>query len=125
MIKFNGKGLPDEGPEREEAEQLYEDFMQRAAEEQLELAEEKQRAAEELELEKEKNIKKETPMDQYVKKLTASFEAMSRVMDSENFKNIKNRMSADGDSNIWVELETKDIKDVESENINTKEEEEQ
>lgn len=42
-IKFNSSGLPSDGPERAEAEQLFEDFMNRLAEEQLLLEEEERR----------------------------------------------------------------------------------
>lgn len=110
MTRFNDSGLPHDGPEREEAEQLYEDFLNRAAEE--------------LEIEKEKNIKKEEPMDIYLRKLTESFDAMGRLIDSEKYKNVKNRMSTSGSENLWVDLETKDVQEVESENINIKKEEE-
>lgn len=45
--KFNSSGLPHDGPERAEAEQLFEDFLQGMAEEHTLLEEEQRRIEEE------------------------------------------------------------------------------
>ena len=43
MARFSHQGLPPDGPERDEAEQLFEDFMNAAAEEVVLFGEKKRR----------------------------------------------------------------------------------
>jgi len=94
MAKFNHDGLPEDGPERDEAEQLYEDFLARQAEEH--------------------QLKKEEPMEKYLRGLKESFEAMGQVMDTDKYKFLKGQMSASG-GYIWTEIEKEDINNISSE----------
>jgi len=100
MAKFNHDGLPEDGPERDEAEQMYEDFLVRQAEEHQLMEEEKK--------------EKEEPMQAYLRGLKKSFEAMGQVMDTDKYKFLKGQMSASG-SYIWTEIEKEDINNISSE----------